>query len=186
MKISASVPDDLLNQAKAAMGESSISALVQEGLRRVAKAAPRSDRPYAVRPSLNGDAEGAMARLREKYLAEAKQNFQQGYLLGIELAGELSWSDLTWIVESGLVKAAAEIEQLDLHAAAFPGIRNPSPGPRRELLIKYLGAIADGFGQTDWRQDPVVIEGMDGALQDVHDSVELDDPSSAPTPASQP
>jgi len=157
MKLSVSVPDELWMKACRRIDDDSPSAVVQSALSRLAAAAATD---YQVRP-MSDEISAALEAARAHVVADAREMFQAGYSQGLELAAQLSYQELEWIVQTGGVKAAKD-------AAS----RGPAPGSYAApigsgLLAKYFGSYADPLDSVEWTPSRPTTEGIDAALHDV-------------------
>lgn len=89
MKLSASVPDELWNEARSLAADSeSSSAVIQEALRRWVVQA-RGGPGYATTPP--EDVLDALQEARERLAREARAEFGHGYAQGVQCARRLPW-----------------------------------------------------------------------------------------------
>jgi hypothetical protein len=157
MKLSVSVPDELWMKACRRIDDDSPSAVVQSALSRLAATAATD---YQVRP-VSDEISAALEAARAYVVADAREMFQAGYAKGLELAAQLRYQQLEWIVRTGGVEAARD-------AAS----RGPDPGSyaapiRSGLLAKYFGSYADPLDGVEWTPSRPTTEGIDAALHDV-------------------
>ena len=183
MKFSISVPDELWESARSVVAGDSPSAVVQEALRRLTS--EHAGGPsYAETPAMDEELAASLATTRQRLLEEARELYQSGYRSGVELAGRLSWGELSWIVGQGVLEASKSVSQTayDIHMG---GKLPPSACPMIEpkLLGEYTGSHADFTGTVNWTPGRVAIEGMDRALRDVWEHVRT--PDGAPTQRTQ-
>src|SRR5689334_21928321 len=92
MKLSASVPDELWDEARSLAQDSTTSAVIQEALRRwVNQSRPASQ--YA--EGLPEDVVAALHQTRERLGEEAQMESKRGYVYGVQCAQRLPW----WAIE---------------------------------------------------------------------------------------
>lgn len=157
--------------------------MVQEALRRLAS--EHAGGPsYAETPAIDEELATSLVTTRQRLLAEARELYQSGYRSGVELAGRLSWGELSWIVEKGVLAASESVSQT-AYNVHMGGKLPPSACPMIEpkLLGEYTGSHADCTGTLKWTPGRVAIEGMDRALRDVWEHVRA--PDGAPTQQTQ-
>ncbi|HJT04988.1 MAG TPA: hypothetical protein VJ757_15375, partial [Pseudonocardiaceae bacterium] len=136
---------------------------------------------YAQAPAMGDELGAVLAATRERLRGEARSLYQDGYRHGVKLAGQLTWSQLSWIVGIRGVVAAAKAAkqcQFDVMAGRLPDGARPVIEP--DILADYVGRHADEG--LDWAPSSVTLEGMDRALQDVWDHVHSPDGAVAPQP----
>src|ERR1035437_9251873 len=186
MKLSASVPDEWWDRARAVVTEDSPSAVIQAALRQLVGSGP--SRPaYAQVPHIDAELAQQLAATRARLQDEVRDLYQRSYRQGLELAGELNWNELSVIAEKGglaTCKAVVDFDHnIQIGRAAPEGAR-PLIEPR--ILIRYFGAYADYTGSTPWNPSDVAIQGIDRALRDVLAEVTATGDEVAATQSDQP
>ncbi|QKW22291.1 hypothetical protein HUT16_27320 [Kitasatospora sp. NA04385] len=88
-KVSVSIPDELLERAQALHQQDNVSQLVQKGL---ALLAPEKKQPY--RPEW---AKAGLAEVADRLRAAAREDYEEGYRAGFELAKVAPWDWLVWL-----------------------------------------------------------------------------------------
>ena len=173
-KVSVSIPDELLDRARALHGPSSTSQLVQQGLMQLTAHLTRSSIPdYAQRPD---DAQDLLAPARDKLLAAARKQFEQGYRAGIEDIGELDWKLLEELADA----------RFDLLTRLSAWQRSLTPDPSGDMtfrppgwfdvLAKRFGSLVDpiGFDKFGFAPSRTFVRGYAAALRDAWATVEPD------------
>lgn len=172
MKISASVPDDLWDAARRAANADSTSALVQAALTQLVEKHEQA-RAYAEPPELTGEVRSLRDAARTRLVADGRARFGHGYEQGVRLAADLDWAQIAHLVEHGAAVTASQCSRLA--AERHTNTRTLPEGARAvidpQVLVPYLGAIADWTGSTEWSPDEVSVEGIDRALRDLWDDV---------------
>jgi hypothetical protein len=95
-RISVYIRDDLLEQARSLSGGEKTSQLVQRGLERLVEDATRT--PSYARPPLRvGD---RIIEIRDRLLAEATKDYEQGYAAAVEAAGAMPLNVINALVDA--------------------------------------------------------------------------------------
>lgn len=173
MKLSVSVPDDLWKAARTVIGSDSPSEVVQEALRRAARAGVG----YTAPPALPTELQDTLIRTQERLREEVRGLYEGGYRRGVELASNLTWQQLSWLARLGLVAGAEACRDVATRIAAESrrGASGLPPDARPMIdpaaLVEDAGRHADPTHHIDWTPMAETVEGIDRALRDVRDQV---------------
>lgn len=173
-KVSVSIPDELLDRARALHGPASTSQLVQRGLAQlVAHLTGPSDPDYAQRPD---DVKEMLAAARAKLLTSARKEFEEGYRAGVEDIGELDWALLEELADTRfdlLTRLSAWQRSLTLDLSGDMTFRPPG---WFDILAKRFGSLVDpiGFGKFGSAPTRTFVRGYAAALHDAWATVEPD------------
>jgi hypothetical protein len=170
-KVSVSIPDELIDRARALDSTANTSQLVQRGLEQLTAHLAGPDEPgYARRPE---DAQGLLAAAREKLLAAARAEYERGYYAGMEDIGDLDWAFM-----EDLAHARFDlITKLSVWKRGYaPAISDPEFNPPRWFvaLMKRFGSMIDpiGFDATNFTPTRPFARGYAAALHDAWTTVE--------------
>lgn len=177
MKLSISVPDDLWEAARGIADDDSPSAVAQQALRSLVSAAP-SLHTYALRPDLGEAEDRKLAAVRLRLQEEARDLYITGYHIGLDLAAELSYNQLRWIVGVGAAEAGAIVAQSTVMTSFDRGDEDSAgslPGPviPATVLERHLQGHAKLFGIGAPRLGEISIEAINAALRDTLTEVNL-------------
>lgn len=177
MKLSISVPDDLWEAARGIAHDDSPSAVAQQALRSMVSAAP-SLHIYALRPDLGEVEDRKLVAVRLRLQEEARDLYITGYHIGLDLAAELSYNQLRWIVGVGAAEAGAIVAESTVMTTFGRGDEDPAgslPGPviPATVLERHLQGHAKLFGIGAPRLGEISIEAINAALRDTLTEVNL-------------
>lgn len=178
MKLSISVPDDLWEAARGIADDDSPSAVTQQALRSMVSTAP-SLHTYALRPDLGEVEDRKLAAVRLRLQEEARDLYITGYHIGLDLAAELSYNQLRWIVGVGAAEAGAIVAQSTVMMTSFgrsdedPAGSLPGPVIPATVLERHLQGHAKLFGIGAPRLGEISIEAINAALRDTLTEVNL-------------
>jgi hypothetical protein len=167
-KLSVSIPDELLDRARALDASASTSHLVQRGLEQLtARLSSPREPDYAERPA---DADAQLTAARKALLASAREEFQRGYRDALEDIGSIDW---------GVMEGLAD-DKFDLFVV-LAGWRRGwdvssgfSPPEWFHIFMKRFGAMIDpiGFDQFSFTPSRPYVRGYAAALRDAWATVE--------------
>lgn len=167
MKLSISVPDQLWASAvEACRPETGPSLVVQRALTSLVGGA--STRAEA--PTLPKELERAAALHREVLRARVRELFELGYLRGVQLATQISWEALSFLVKVGDTRKVAQ-RQLDFDMGGGREPYMPEGLSWPALCTALDQQFSEDDGEPYFASDPTSNQGLDAALADFRDSV---------------
>ena len=175
-RVSIYINDALLERARSLDSGSNTSQLVQRAIERMLSEAEERPAYASVKPS---DTEARIARLREKMLAAAADDYERGYSDGLAGADHLPW----WALDSFATRS-----NFDLHSwcedwsstwneeLAWPALHKedfPDEMKVPDWVVKladYLGGLLNPI--AEWRRERPYLRGFADAWRDLWNSVE--------------
>lgn len=106
---------------------------------------------------------------RDRLVSDGRALYRRGYEQGVRLGGELTWAQLDHLVAHGAADAASCCARFAAEQEITPGKHPDGARPviDPQILVPYLGSIADWTGSVPWEPHKVTVEGLDRALRDL-------------------
>jgi post-segregation antitoxin (ccd killing protein) len=167
-KLSVSIPDELLDRARALDASANTSQLVQRGLEQLTMRLSTSRDPdYAERPA---DADAQLSAAREALLASARTEFQRGYREALEDVGNIDWRTMENLADHEFNLFTV----LEGWRSGWDVSNGFSPPEWFQIFMKRFGAMIDpiGFDQFSFTPSRPYVRGYAAALRDAWATVE--------------
>lgn len=180
-KLSVSVPDELLDRARALHGSASTSSLVQRGLELLtAHMAGSGDPPYAHRPP---QAAELLDQARARLVAVAKAEYGKGYCAGMADVGDLDWHFLEGAADAGF-DFLAKLPEWQRSVAPTKYDATFSPPKWFDVLVRRFGSMIDPIGFDGFNFTPTrpFVHGYGDAIRDAWATIEPREGSPQATP----